>query len=117
MPPAARCFQCTCRGSGTDKQQHRTHSLHCCPVGLNSACAQITFLQAFDAAGRQRGAFIAQAVVNVAAMLQDGSLSATAALVNRKGEHTQGITAPTAPWTLCCSWLHSSVCHQDTQQS
>jgi hypothetical protein len=42
--------------------------------------------QAFDAAGRQPGAFIAQAVVDVAAMLQEGSLNASAALVNRRGE-------------------------------
>lgn len=42
-------------------------------------------MQAFDAAGRQPGAFLAQAVVDVAAMLQDGSLHASAQLVNRKG--------------------------------
>lgn len=43
-------------------------------------------LQAFNAAGRQPGAFIAQAVVDIAAMLQEGSLNASAALMNRKGQ-------------------------------
>jgi len=50
--------------------------------------------QAFDAAGRQPGAFIAQAVVDVAAMLQKGSLNTSAALVNRKGI---GTVQPFAP--------------------
>jgi hypothetical protein len=45
----------------------------------------LLLLQAFDAAGRQPGSFIAQAVVDIAAMLQQGSLNASAPLVNRKG--------------------------------
>ena len=70
-------------------------------------CSQAVLLssmQAFDASGRQPGSFIAQAVVDVAAMLQEGSLNASAALVNRKGWYE--ITA-------ACS-IHSSStsdCH------
>lgn len=55
------------------------------PTAAATTAAAAAACQAFDAAGRQPGAFIAQAVVDVAVMLQEGSLSASAALVNRKG--------------------------------
>jgi hypothetical protein len=54
-------------------------------LSSSKSLCMLSLLQAFDAAGRQPGSFIAQAVVDVAVMLQEGSLNATAALVNRKG--------------------------------
>lgn len=56
---------------------------HCTPRLLLLVC-----LQAFDA-GRHPGAFIAQATVDVASMLQAGSLSASAPLVNSTGAYCQ----------------------------
>lgn len=46
----------------------------------------LLLLQAFDAGGRQPGCFLAEAVVDVAAMLLGGRLNASVQLVSRKGE-------------------------------
>jgi hypothetical protein len=55
-------------------------------------------LQAFDA-GRHPGAFVAQATVDVASMLQAGSLSASAPLVNSTG----GLVQPPVPRPYSCA--------------
>lgn len=71
---------------GSTAHAHSLRPVMLCAVLLPVLCCVLGLLQAFDAAGRQPGAFIAQAVVDVAAMLQDGSLNASAALVNRRGQ-------------------------------